>query len=118
MKTLISITLTPWSLTAFLICVTPWLLFSAGSAQQHSYVPKQGFVPDEKTAVRIAEAVLDPIYGEEKINSEKPFSAKLNDQSVTWTISGHMRAQYNKGGVALVEIAKSDGRILRVTHGK
>ena len=28
---------------------------------QHSYAPKDGFVPDEKTAVRIAEAVLTPI---------------------------------------------------------
>ena len=28
------------------------------------YVPKNGFVPDEKTAIKIAEAVLFPIYGE------------------------------------------------------
>jgi hypothetical protein len=29
--------------------------------------------------VRIAEAVLIPIYGEKKITAEEPFSAKLNE---------------------------------------
>jgi hypothetical protein len=40
---------------------------------QAQYAPKDGFVPDAKTAVKIAEAVLIPVYGENKIESERPF---------------------------------------------
>jgi len=101
----------------FLMCLLLLLSFIS-PAQQSSYVPKEGFVPDDKTAVRIAEAVLDPIYGEEKINSEKPLSARLNEQKDVWIVSGHLPKEFNKGGAAVVEIAKTDGRILRVSHGK
>jgi hypothetical protein len=30
-------------------------------------------IPDEKTAVAVAEAVLIPIYGEERVRKERPF---------------------------------------------
>jgi hypothetical protein len=65
------------------------VLFSPGriSAQSHSYVPKEGFVPNEKTAIRIAEAVLGPIYGEVQIAKERPFAATL--KGGVWTIEGH-----------------------------
>jgi len=46
---------------------------------QNGFIPKDGFVPDAKTAVAIAEAVLIPIYGKEQINSEKPLKANLKD---------------------------------------
>jgi hypothetical protein len=65
------------------------VLFSPGriSAQSHSYVPKEGFVPNEKTAIRIAKAVLGPIYGEDQIAKERPFAATL--KGGVWTIEGH-----------------------------
>ena len=31
---------------------------------KHSYKPKDGYVPNSATAIKIAEAVLIPIYGE------------------------------------------------------
>jgi NTF2 fold immunity protein len=100
----------------------PVLLLVAGapfagsrtSEQLHSYFPKEGFVPNESTAIRIAEAVLSPIYGEDQIAKERPFAAVLKDG--VWTVEGHLSTP--NGGVALAEITKKDGRILRVTHGK
>jgi hypothetical protein len=80
-----------------------------------SFRPKDGFVPDEKTAVRVAEAVLSPIYGEEKILSERPFSAKLKGD--VWTVTGSL-PEGMAGGVAEVKISKRTGEILGVTHGK
>lgn len=82
---------------------------------QPRYVPKYGYVPNEATAVSIAEAVLIPIYGREKIESEKPFHAKL--ASGTWIVEGSL-SQGMEGGVATVRLLKSDGRILSVIHGK
>jgi hypothetical protein len=84
---------------------------------KHNYKPKEGYVPDEKTAIRIAVAVWIPIYGEKEIEEEKPYQAKL-DKGV-WTVEGSLpKGKHVLGGVAVAEIAKDDGCILRVSHGK
>ena len=87
----------------------------AEESQKHSFIPKDGFVPDKETAIRIAEAVWIPIYGAEKINSEKPFKVTLNEG--IWTVEGAL-PEGLKGGVAVAEISQKDGRIIRVSHGK
>ena len=100
-------------------------LLLAGSVGSQGYVPPAGFVPDAKTAVKIGEAVLEPVYGEKKVESERPFGAEL--EKGVWTVSGTLYCidsagkQTTKnclGGVALVRIAKADGRILSMIHGK
>jgi hypothetical protein len=83
---------------------------------KHNYMPSKGYVPDAKTAIRIAVAVWSPIYGEKKIQEEKPFKAKLNKG--VWIVEGSLPSGWQHGGVAIAEIAKRDGRILRVSHGK
>jgi hypothetical protein len=88
---------------------------AADSNSPHSYIPDAGFVPDERTAILIAEAVLMPIYGVEEIKQERPFKATLS--SGVWTVVGSLPAG-SIGGVAIVEISKRDGRIVRVSHGK
>ena len=87
----------------------------ASVSQRHSYLPPKGFAPDEQTAMKIAEAVWSPIYGEENIKSEKPFVASLKNG--VWTVHGSLPKGW-VGGVAEAEISKSDGRILRVSHGQ
>jgi len=78
------------------------------------YVPERGFVPDEKTAIRIAEAVWLPIYGKH-IYNERPFRARLVGD--IWHVTGYLPPNL-LGGVAEVEISKADGKILRVSHGR
>ena len=85
------------------------------SQTQDGVKPHGGFVPDQVTAIHIAEAVLVPIYGKEQVGSERPFTAKLDGS--TWIVSGYI-PQGVDGGVAEVWIDKRDGRILRVSHGK
>lgn len=87
----------------------------AGDAPKHTYKPEAGYVPDAKTAIAIAVAVWNPIYGKEKIELEKPFTAALSNG--VWTVTGTLSSGM-VGGVALAEIAKDDCRILRITHGK
>ena len=81
----------------------------------HSYVPKQGFVPDELTAVRVAEAIATPIYGKKQLDRQAPLTATLSGD--IWTVQGTIAPEM-LGGVVLVQIAKSDGRVIRVTHDK
>ena len=83
--------------------------------------PTAGYVPDAVTAVKIAEAVLIPVYGELKIASERPFKAKL-DANV-WTVDGTLHCADGKietcpGGTARVRLSKNDGRILFMIHYK
>jgi hypothetical protein len=77
--------------------------------------PKDGFVPDESTAIKIAVAVWEPIYGRERIEQQKPYRAYLTDG--IWTVTGTLDEDDAEfGGVAYAEIAKADGRIIRVFH--
>ncbi len=85
------------------------------SLNRANYKPKDGYVPDEQTAIAIAVAVWKPIYGKDKIEGEKPFKAQLKNG--IWTVTGSLPEGFD-GGVAEADIAKDDGRILRVIHGK
>jgi hypothetical protein len=99
------------------------VLFSWKLAGQ-GYKPASGYVPDSKTAIRIAEAVLDPVYGNKHIESERPFTATLKDG--VWTVTGTLHCPDATGGstiscdggVAEVRISKDDARVLYMMHGK
>jgi hypothetical protein len=78
---------------------------------------KDGIVPDEQTAIKVAEAVLPSFYGPEVLD-EKPFVAKLVGDSV-WYIDGSWNHGKNfNGGTFHIEIRKRDCTILRIIHGK
>jgi hypothetical protein len=98
-----------------LICVT-LCVASIAFAQSPTFKPSEGFVPDNTTAIAIAEAVLKPVYGEQQIRSEEPFSATLEND--VWTIDGHLPPSIMDGGVATVRLSRTDGRILYMMHGK
>ncbi len=87
----------------------------AADIPKHNAKPERGFVPDAKTATRIAVAVWEPIYGEKQIAKQKPYRAVLTNE--VWIVEGTFHGA-GKGGVAIAEIAKEDGKILRVSHGK
>ena len=89
-----------------------------------SYMPKAGYVPDSATAIKIAEAVLIPVYGEKQILSERPYIATL--KGGIWTVTGTTlhcpdgnggTTSNCHGGTAIVQISKLDGRILSMIHG-
>jgi len=85
------------------------------AAQQHNVHPAQGVVPDATTAIAIAVAVWSPIYGAKQVASERPYTAKLvNGQ---WVVTGSLPKGW-LGGVAIAVISKSNGQILRISHGK
>jgi hypothetical protein len=105
---------------SMVLLVTP-LAFSQVDA---GYVPKTGYVPDSKTAVKVAEAVLIPVYGLKQVELEQPFTATLKGD--VWAVAGMLRCPDGKGGitagcdgvVAVVRISRRDARILYMMHGK
>ena len=80
-----------------------------------SVIPVNGRVPDEETAIRIAEAVWLPIYGH-LIYDSKPFHAKLIGDSI-WVVEGTL-PEGHLGGVPYAAIQKKDGKVLKVMHGQ
>ena len=101
-------------IAVILLLFAPWAYSQSPIAHNHN--PPQSYVPDEATAIKIAVAVWEPIYGKERIAQQKPYKAVL--VKGTWIVEGTLPKQYTAGGVAAAEIAKEDGRILRVSHGK
>ncbi len=102
------------------IFVVPTVAWSAGGTEfsdaeaEHHFMPEDGMVPDEATAIKIAEAVWLPIYGK-TLDDERPFHATL--QNGVWFVTGTLPEGW-LGGTAEAEISKIDGRILRISHGQ
>ena len=103
------------SFASFGVLVTLAAALLAAELPKDNYKPKEGYVPDEKTAIKIAVAVWLPIYGEKVIEDEKPYRAVLSNG--VWFVEGSLDTN-SVGGVAEAEISEDDGRILRVSHGK
>jgi hypothetical protein len=90
-------------------------LVGGDEGPKHNVAPDDGYVPTKEVAIKIAVAIWEPIYGADKIADEKPYRATLTEG--VWTVKGSLPKGW-KGGVALAEISKEDGRIIRVSHGK
>jgi hypothetical protein len=73
-------------------------------------VPTAGCVPNAETAIRIAEAVWSPIFGDEIVKSQRPFHAELMNE--TWTVRGSPPVPTERSLIAQIE--KNDGRILKI----
>jgi len=87
----------------------------ANDEEKHNYKPSAGYVPNAATAIKIAVAVWEPIYGVEQIARERPYRVLLKKD--VWIVEGSLPEDLN-GGIAVAEISKDSGKILRVSHGK
>src|SRR5450755_1066852 len=99
----------PYALALFLI--VPLTARQRTRAQKtHGYWPASGYVPDAATAVKVGVAVLIPVYGEQKIASERPLKATLDGD--VWTVEGTLYCGDGKpgmcpGGTATVKLSKN-----------
>ncbi|MFZ4798968.1 MAG: YbbC/YhhH family protein [Bacteroidia bacterium] len=99
----------------FLIALFAIGLFCCNATKFESIKHNSNYVPDEKTAIKVAEAIFIPIFGD-KVLKERPFKAKLMDDEI-WLVEGSL-PRGAVGGVATMEIQKSDCKILTVYHTK
>lgn len=79
------------------------------------YQPADGFVPDPATAIAIAVAVWEPVYGKKNVVEQAPYRATLKNGR--WTVVGTV-PKGRVGGTATAVIDKTDGRIIKVYHTK
>ena len=95
--------------------VSAGLCTAPAAALDHNVMPAAGLVPNAETAIAIAVAVWEPIYGAERIRRQRPYTATL--QGGRWTVQGSL-PRGRLGGVAMAVIAREDGRVERVSHGR
>ena len=79
-----------------------------------SYRPSNGYVPDQKTAIQVAKAILISVYGEAEVKNEEPFAASLKGN--IWTVKGAVRP--NPSGNGEVKLSRIDGAVLFLTHSQ
>lgn len=82
----------------------------------NGYKPLDGYIPNEETAIKIAETILFKIYGKNEIYEQRPYKILLKDDTL-WCIEGNLPIDMD-GGVFYIEIKKDSGKILKVVHGK
>jgi hypothetical protein len=72
-------------------------------------------IKDEQTAISVAEAMLFSIYGKENIVRQRPYERYLiNDY---WVLNGTLPKDW-VGGTFLIIINSTDGKVIKLTHGK
>ncbi|MGI4829418.1 MAG: NTF2 fold immunity protein [Janthinobacterium lividum] len=85
----------------------------------HSHLdvpPKAGMVPDIATATAIAYAIGVPVFGKKQMDDEQPFRADLKNG--VWTVLGTIHCASCDGGTLIVQINRSDGKVLRLLHSQ
>ena len=82
------------------------LLISVSFAKNVRHHPD--YVADEKTAERIAEAVLVSQFGQERVNSQLPLRAHSIDKNV-WLVEGVPHKLLEQGGNFGVWVNKHSG---------
>jgi predicted amino acid dehydrogenase len=87
--------------------------FRSRNLEPSNFVTRD-IVPNEETAMKIAEVILYSIYGQ-KIYSSRPYCIELKNG--VWIIEGTLPKDY-QGGVPYIEIQKKDGKVLKIMHGK
>ena len=92
------------------------IYFSIGAVSVKQQPVQINYVPNETTAVKIAEAIWVGVWGEEKVNKSKPIKATLTDG--IWHVVGTMPPTATKGGTMHMTLQASDCKIIDVWGDK
>src|SRR5262247_1703183 len=100
------------------ICLLTIAALCLSSASLAQNVPKifecnGGVVSDKETAIRIAEAILSPVYGEKAIREQQPYQVTLKDGK--WTVDGTVPPGFVRGSFHIV-ILQSDARVVEIGY--
>ena len=91
------------------------MLVLGGSRYLSTAASKSDYVPDEATAVRVAEAVLIPLHGRQQVEAQRPYTVSTPEKGY-WLVSGSA-PQGQLGGTFAVWIKKI-GCIVNVSYTK
>jgi hypothetical protein len=87
---------------------------SLGQSVPELFEWKGGLVPDKDTTIRIAEAILFPIYGEKDVREQRPYQIQLKGGK--WIIDGAPPPAGAVGGSFHIVFLQHDARVLEIGH--
>jgi NTF2 fold immunity protein len=92
------------------------LLLAALTPAANAQKGHTDYVPDQKTAARVAQAILSAKFGEERVNALLPLTVDGSNKDY-WIVQGnsHETTIPSKGGGPAVWINKHSGCIVNVT---
>jgi len=79
--------------------------------------PHPDYVPDEKTAERVAEAVLVSQFGQERVSAQLPLRV-VSTSKALWLVQGVVHEPHGPGGNFGVWINKHSGCVEVMEHMK
>jgi hypothetical protein len=82
-------------------------------SQKHILIQK--VIKDKETAISVAEAILFSIYGKENIIRQRPYESYLINGY--WVLNGTLPLDC-EGGTFLIILNSTDGKVIKLTHGK
>jgi hypothetical protein len=75
--------------------------------------PKEGYVPDKDTAIKIAEVILIRLYGERDVTSQKPYVV-TEDENIWW-VCGTLKKD-ELGSSFSIAISRQTAAVLYLEH--
>ncbi|MBR5500281.1 MAG: hypothetical protein IKV74_01995 [Clostridia bacterium] len=76
-------------------------------------------IPDEETALKIANAIFDGMEKSKEVQKYVPQSVFYDDQDEVWIVSFWKSSnQITLGGDCNIALQKKDGRVLRIWFGE
>lgn len=77
-------------------------------------LPPEGCIPNAEIAMKVTEIIWIPIFGEEYVQSVKPFVVTIKDDSV-WIVTGKLPPKGWKGGCGpYIEMSKRTGQVYKI----
>jgi NTF2 fold immunity protein len=107
-----------WTMRKLLFVAPPF--FAIVVFAQRTGLPRihPDYVPDEKTALRIAEVVLIGQFGEERVGTQRPLRAESRGKDM-WLVSGTLPKDKLEPGAAFgVWVNRHDGCVSVMEHMK
>ena len=101
------------SIQSLLIAILLFAIFASGQEGQRH----RDYVPDEKTAERIAELVLVTQFGQEKVAAQLPLRAQSKGRDL-WLVQGTIHNPQEPGGNMGVWVNKYSACIKVIEHMK
>jgi hypothetical protein len=97
-----------------------WLMLACGqpaaSSEASSRKNDTVLLPDEAAAIKFAEQILFKHYGQQHIESQRPYGIEKSGSN--WIITGTLNPKFNKGGTFSIAVDASDGHVIDMGHTK
>jgi hypothetical protein len=90
--------------------------FAFAQGNQNAKTSPFAVIQDSVTAIKVAEAILLPMYGEKNFKQYLPLRAYLKEERI-WVVESSNKYEF-LGSTPNIELQRSDCKVLKIAKGK